>query len=694
MVAVALLGVAAAYALWHTSTGRNLELKTIDSRFVIRGNERPWPGVVVVGIDDPTVETSLYGSFPFPRRFDAEMIDTLRRDGARTVAFDLVFDHGTDNQDDNALFAAAARDHGHLVLAGTATNGAGQTSVLGGVANQRRAGVAVGSVYFSEDVDGSIRRVPASVQGLRSFAATAALVSGLPSRELSSDFTGGSAWIDFPGAADTVPTYSFAAVLHQGVPRSEWVPASALRGKIVVVGATAPDLQDLHTVGGWTAAPMSGPELEADAISTLMRGAPLRETSTALDWLVIALCALVLPALAALRVRWPRLIPAGVAVAIALLVSAQIAFDSGTIVLLVAPLAALVVGGSGAVLVPLVFERRELAQLRALRDRFARFDPSVVDAVLSDPGVALRVRAMAIGPESVIAGYRLVSLLGRGGMGVVYEAVQLTLGRPVALKLIDPARVDDEELRARFVRESHIAAGLEHPHVIPVYEAREDDGLLFIAMRLVQGPSLADVLASQAPLSPARAATIVAQIASALGAAHAKGLVHRDVKPANVLLHEGEHAYLTDFGITREIFAGDGLTAAGERIGTVDYMSPEQARGEAVGPTADIYALGCVLYEALTAQVPFPVGGEAMRLAAHLQEAPPIASRHWPSVPAELDQVILTALAKEPEQRYATAEEFAAAVRHAAGLEPALPPPPKVTPARRIPTDQATIASG
>ncbi len=337
---------------------------------------------------------------------------------------------------------------------------------------------------------------------------------------------------------------------------------------------------------------MSGPEIEADSISTLMRNAPLDPTSTALDWLTIILAALILPVLAVVRVRWPRLVGAGLAVAVALLVSAQLAFNSGTLVLVAAPLAALIVAAAGAILIPLAFERRELAQLRALRDRFARFDPNVVDAVLADPGMALRVRAMAIGPESVIAGYRIVLLIGKGGMGVVYEAVQLTLGRPVALKLIDPARVDDEELRARFVRESHIAAGLEHPNVIPVYEAREDDGLLFIAMRLVRGPSLSDVLAAQAPLSPPRAATLVAQIASALGAAHAKGLVHRDVKPANILL-DGDHAYLTDFGITREL-SGDGLTAVGERIGTVDYMSPEQCRGEPVGPASDIYALGCV----------------------------------------------------------------------------------------------------
>ena len=196
----------------------------------------------------------------------------------------------------------------------------------------------------------------------------------------------------------------------------------------------------------------------------------------------------------------------GFAGAAATLVGTQIAFDTGTISIVVAPLAALLVSGAAAVLVPLGFERRELVHLRMLRDRFARFDPGVVDSVLADPGVALRMRALAIGPESVIAGYRLVSLIGRGGMGVVYEALQLALERPVALKLIDPARADDAEFRTRFVRESRIAAGLEHPHVIPVYEAREDEGLLFIAMRLARGPSLADVLAADAPLTPVHAA--------------------------------------------------------------------------------------------------------------------------------------------------------------------------------------------
>jgi CHASE2 domain-containing sensor protein len=679
MAVATLLGVAAGYAVWHTAG--SLELQTIDARFQIRGQHAPWPGVAIVGIDATALET--YGNFPFDRRLDAQLIDALVRDGARAIAFDLIFDHKTTPASDLALYQAAVRAGHRLVLAANASNGHGQTNVLGGHID----GFLVGSANFSPDAGGIIRRVPERIDGLQSFAVGTARSAGLSAARVRSLFDGGSQWIDFPGPIAMQPI-SFASVLEPG--RFGFDPKQ-IRGKIVVVGATDTQLQDLHSTAGWTGAQLSGPEIEADAISTLMTGAPIRALPTALQWLELVLAALILPLLALTRrIHWSRLIIVGVLVAAAILVSAQLAFNAGVITLVVAPLAALLVSGAAAVLIPLALERREL---RDLRERFARFDPTVVDAVLSDPGVTLRARAMAIGPESVVAGYRIVSLIGRGGMGVVYEALQLTLERPVALKLIDPARVDDEDLRARFVRESHIAAGLEHPHVIPVYEAREDDGILYIAMRLVRGPSLADVFAAQAPLSATRAAALVAQIASALGAAHANGLVHRDVKPANILLHDGEHAYLTDFGITRELSAGEGLTAVGERIGTVDYMSPEQARGEAVGPAADIYSLGCVLYEALTGRVPFPAGNEAMRLAAHLQEPPPIPSDHWPSVPATLDIVVLTALAKEPEHRYATADEFATAVLRAAGLEPAPPPPPKVPAAPPIALDAPTIVS-
>ena len=685
LLAAGLVGLLAGYAAWHTGVGHNLELQTVDARFAVRGTEKPWPGVVTVGIDSTSKQR--FGLFPYPRRVDAVVIDRLRAAGAKTIAFDLVFSGQTDQADDLALFDAVKRTGGRTVVAGTATNARGQSDVFGGPQVQRQAGVDVGSAYFPEGHDGSIRQVPESVEGLQSFAVAAARRAGLSAKRVRSLFSGGSQWIDFPGPAGTVKTYSFSDV-YNGV-----VPPAQLRGRIVVIGATAGELQDVHTVSGWASAPMSGPEIEADAIATLMRGAPLRSAPPAANWLVLVVAALLLPALAARRIPWPRLVLIGFAAAAATLVGTQIAFDTGTINIVAPPLAALLVSGAGAVLVPLGFERRELTHLRALRERFARFDPGVVDTVLADPGVALRMRALAIGPESVIAGYRLVSLIGRGGMGVVYEALQLALERPVALKLIDPARADDAEFRTRFVRESRIAAGLEHPHVIPVYEAREDEGLLFIAMRLARGPSLADVLAADAPLTPVHAGRLTLQIASALGAAHARGLVHRDVKPANVLLHEREHAYLTDFGITREI-DDEGLTAAGERVGTVDYMAPEQARGEPVGPQADIYSLGCVLYEAVTGRVPFPADSEVGRIVAHVHDPPPRASEHWPGVPVELDAVIVQALDKEPGGRFDSAASFAVAVARAVGIEPlAEPPPPPAPPSTHARADQQTRPS-
>jgi CHASE2 domain-containing sensor protein len=674
MVAIAALGVLAAYLVWHTSTGNDLELATMDARFQLRGQQQPWPGVMIVGIDPASV--AAYGTFPFDRKIDAALIDRLRRDGVHTIAFDLVFDHASvDPAGDLALLQAADRARGRLVLAANATDSHGQTAVLGGIANQRAGGFRVGSALFSPSSDGDVRRVSRSVEGLQSFAVASVLSAGVSPTRLPALFDGGSQWIDFPGPAIAVPTVSMVDVLRGRV------PPARLRGRIVVIGATDTDLQDFHTVGGWPSAPLSGPEIEADSIATLMRGAPLRSVGTALNWLVIVLAALIVPLLAWRRTRWPRLVAAALLSAAALLVSSQIAFDGGTIILLFAPLSALLVATIGAVLVPLAIERRELAELR---DRFARFDPAVVDAVLADPGIALRARALAIGPESVIAGHRLISLIGRGGMGVVYESVQLTLDRPVALKLINPARADDEEFRTRFVRESRVAAGLEHPHVIPVYEARDDSGLLFIAMRLVRGPSLADVLASEAPLAPAHAARLVSQIAAALGAAHARGLVHRDVKPANILLHERDHAYLTDFGVTRELGSESGLTAVGERIGTVDYMSPEQCRGERVGPAADIYSLGCVLFEALTGRVPYIADSEAERMAAHLHDPIPRASEVWPAVPAALDAVIIQTLDKDPGRRFVTAALFAAALERAAGIAEVAPvprEPPPLAPA-------------
>src|SRR3954464_6736100 len=272
---------------------------------------------------------------------------------------------------------------------------------------------------------------------------------------------------------------------------------------------------------------------------------------------------------------------------------------------------------------------------------------------------------MSTVPETV-AGYRIEAVAGRGGMGVVYRARQLALDRVVALKLIAPELSDDEAFRARFARESRIAASLDHPNVIPVYEAGEDGERLFIAMRFVEGTDLSKMLAAHGALDPALAAELVAQAASALDAAHARGLVHRDVKPGNLLVAgEGSsrpHVYLTDFGLARRDGSSTGLTPTGQWMGTPDYAAPEQIDGYELDARTDVYALGCVLYEALTGTPPFgdrarmakappPCGARARwgRAAAPLPDPPPTLRSRRPDVPLPFEPVVARALAKRPD---------------------------------------------
>jgi DNA-binding beta-propeller fold protein YncE/predicted Ser/Thr protein kinase len=253
---------------------------------------------------------------------------------------------------------------------------------------------------------------------------------------------------------------------------------------------------------------------------------------------------------------------------------------------------------------------------------------------------------------STLAGYRLDSLIARGGMGVVYRATQLALERPVALKVIARELADKEGFRERFLRESRLAARLDHPSVVPVYDAREEDGELIVAMRLVEGGDLRQLIQREGPLAPARAIGLLGQVADALDAAHAAGIVHRDVKPHNILV-EGDRAYLSDFGLAKAIEGtGDGSSAS--IVGTVEYMAPEQWRGEKVGSSADIYSLGCVLYEALTGIAPFA------RKEADSE----------PEVPKGIDAVIERAVAKDPDDRYQTAGELIAAAGERAGATP------------------------
>jgi predicted Ser/Thr protein kinase len=269
-----------------------------------------------------------------------------------------------------------------------------------------------------------------------------------------------------------------------------------------------------------------------------------------------------------------------------------------------------------------------------------------------------------IGAE--LAGYQVEAVLGRGGMSVVYLAEDLALGRKVALKLMAAELAEDRRFRERFRRESRLAASLDHPNVIPIYEAGEADGLLFIAMRYVEGTDLKSLLVREGPLAPRRALMMLSQVAEALDASHSRGLVHRDVKPSNVLLAgdgEREHVYLADFGLTKTATAGDDGLESVRFSGSPDYVAPEQITEGISGVAADIYSLGCVLYQCLTGQVPYPRGNEFAVLWAHVDEPPPRATELRPELPRELDAVVARALAKKPDERYKTGRELVEAAR-------------------------------
>jgi hypothetical protein len=267
-------------------------------------------------------------------------------------------------------------------------------------------------------------------------------------------------------------------------------------------------------------------------------------------------------------------------------------------------------------------------------------------------------------PGDVFVDHRIEGLAGRGGMGVVYRATDIELERVVALKVITPALAQEEDFRKRFVAESKAAASIEHPNVIPVHYAGERDGVLFIVMRYVDGPDLRALVRSEGRLDPERAAHIVAQVGGALDAAHRHGLVHRDVKPANVLLGEEDHAYLTDFGLTKRAATtdGGGLSRAGGWVGTLGYVSPEQIRGQRIDARTDVYALGCVLVHALTGNAPYMRDTDEATLWAHLNEPPPTDD-----VPPEFEGVVARALAKDPSDRYPSAGDLGRAALRAAG---------------------------
>jgi serine/threonine protein kinase len=275
------------------------------------------------------------------------------------------------------------------------------------------------------------------------------------------------------------------------------------------------------------------------------------------------------------------------------------------------------------------------------------------------------------------AGYRIERRLGRGGMGILYLAIEPGLQRRVALKLIAPEAAVDEVFARRFAEESRIAASIEHPNVVPIYAAGEEAGVPYIAMRYVAGADLARRLVREQRLAPDVAVGLIAQIGNGLDAIHAAGLVHRDVKPANVLLSGGDgvdHAYITDFGVARNVATESGLTQTGRFVGTLDYVAPEQISGGTVDARVDVYALGCLLFKLLTGEVPFPKDGEAARLYAHLNDPPPAPSLYVPEVSMALDDVVIRAMSKSPDDRYPSAGDLGRAAQAALrGEAPAVP---------------------
>jgi Protein kinase domain/Domain of unknown function (DUF4328) len=291
----------------------------------------------------------------------------------------------------------------------------------------------------------------------------------------------------------------------------------------------------------------------------------------------------------------------------------------------------------------------------------------------------MREVAMSADPAAgtEVAGYRIVERAGGGGMGVVFRAEETGLGgRPVALKLLPPDLAGDPDFRARFLREMRVAAAIDHPNIVPIYRAGEDRGLLYLAMRYVHASDLRRVLAGEGPLEPGRALALLDQVARALDAAHARGLVHRDVKPGNILLAppvldgDPEHVYLVDFGLARADSDDRSVGGGGSFLGTPRYAAPEQAAGRPVDGRTDGYALGCVLYECLTGRPPFPGGSGEAVLLAHLEAAPPRVTTLRPDLPPAIDQVVARAMAKAPADRFPSCRALVGAARQALTATP------------------------
>jgi CHASE2 domain-containing sensor protein/tRNA A-37 threonylcarbamoyl transferase component Bud32 len=665
LVAIGSCGIALAFNGTHLLRG--LEGSAVDARFSIRGTEKPPSNIVIVAIDDRSLHTLPY-LYPYPRAVQAQLVNRIVAEHPKSVTFDIQFTEKSifsangravglsaaqsdqlAMNDDVPLGDAIQNSNGKVILDTTDNDNQGRFELFGLDSNVALPAIGnppVGQGTFVLDPGGVIRRMDYSVGRIKTLAvATAQVVTGKPVDPKKFD---GTTWIDFAGPSGTYKTVSYIDALN-----GKTAPGF-FRNKIVVIGSTASIIQDLHPTS--TDSNMPGPEIQANAINTAIRGLPLKSFP---GWVTV-ISIIILGAIVPLISVWLRPVAAtaiAFAIAALFLVGEQLAFNDGKVGVIVYPLGALILGGVGSLAVQLVTGayERELRSLSASIDRLIE----------------------QVSPGDTIGGYRVEELLGRGGMGVVYRATQLELERRVALKVIVPELAHDVLFRTRFKREALAAASVDHPNVVPVYEAGEDGGLLFLAMRLVEGTNLRRILQRDGRVSPADAGRVLAQVAGALAAAHRKGLVHRDVKPANVLIdsrHDGR-AYLTDFGVTRRVDAQTAMTETGMFVGTIDYTAPEQLHGDHIDARADIYALGCVLYEVLTGRVPFERETDVAKMFAHVSAPVPSAHTLRPELPEEIDEVIRRAMAKDPQQRYGSADEFTQAMTHALSKADTTPDP-------------------
>jgi CHASE2 domain-containing sensor protein/tRNA A-37 threonylcarbamoyl transferase component Bud32 len=662
--------IAGAIGVVSHATGalRRLERPSVDTRFSLRSDQPPARRVLVVALD--TTSYRHLPEPPIPRAIDARLVERLTAAGARVIAFDFALERpSVDARGDRAIIAALAQAR-HAVVSVTAIEQGGGTAPLAGRVPLASVGVQPGVTLLPLDGDGAIRRFPSGLGGVESFA----LASARSEDPAVPTHPPANSLIDYPGPPGTVRALSFLDVL------SGRFNPSAVKGKVVVVGPTAPIFQDIHRspVG----AAMSGPEIQADAIVTALAGFPLRGASSVLITVTLLGLGLLVPILW-LSIRWASpsrtdenpdvfagvdpntvmIVAIGLLTAVGWSVGTQVAFDNGTVLDYTDGLLSIACATGLVWALLSIVARRERLRVRRL---FAAASPEIVDRVLRGSSTT----SASGGADDIIAGYRVQSEVGHGGMGVVYRAQQLSLDRPVALKLILQDLADLPAYRARFKVESRRAASVNHPHVIPVLDAGEDGELLYMAMQFVDGIDLSERIRGLGALESYEAAHLIDHIAGALDAVHQRGLVHCDVKPANILIsaqHAGV-AFLTDFGVAKQLTATTQLDGSGRWVGTPDYLAPEQIQQTTVDHRVDVYALAAVLYHCLTGTVPFPGADLDAVVSAHINDPRPSALALRPELPTAIDRVIARGMAVNPQERYQSAGDFAADTWVALGL--------------------------